>query len=343
MPKIEVVNMLEEFKKGNQEPFSNKLTEEISIRLAKKEQVILLINRRGFSNFVICRECGYVFKCPNCDISLTYHEYSHSLKCHYCNHEEKVPHVCTRCGSEELNFIGSGTQKIEKYLHDNFPDAKVFRMDNDTTRKKNAHEILLNKFSKDGDILIGTQMIAKGLDFPKVTLVGIIQADANLFVPDFRAPEKTFQLIMQVSGRSGRRNIEGQVIIQAMNPEHYAIKFACEDDYIGFYQHEMKIRRIARYSPFYYLINVIFSGTKIRDVFYGGIEFAKEVKRHFDNKIICLGPAMDQTIKINNKYSASVLIKYREQDNILQTINEIVDKYQNDSTYVVVDNYPNVG
>ncbi|MGD9761420.1 MAG: primosomal protein N' [Candidatus Izemoplasmatales bacterium] len=343
MPQVEVVNMLNEFKNGNTEPFSVKLIDAINERINRKEQVILLINRRGFSNFIICRECGFVFKCPNCDISLTYHEFSHSLKCHYCNHEEKTPHQCTRCGSSELSFMGSGTQKIEKYLQEKFPNAKVFRMDNDTTRKKNSHEILLNKFAKEGDILIGTQMIAKGLDFPKVTLVGIIQADSNLFVPDFRAPEKTFQLIMQVSGRSGRRNIEGQVIIQAMNPDHYAIKYACDNDYLGFYQYEMKIRRFARYSPFYYLINLMLSGKQIRDVFYAGIEIAKEIRREFGSKVIVLGPAMDQTLKINNRYLASVLIKYREKEDLLDVINQVVDKYMNDDVFINVDNYSNVG
>ncbi len=343
MPKIEVVNMLEEFKSGNDETFSRKLSEEIKNRLERKEQVILLINRRGFSNFVICRECGFVFKCQNCDISLTYHEYSHSLKCHYCNHEEKIPTVCNRCGSKELSYMGSGTQKIEKYLHELYPEAKVFRMDNDTTRKKNAHEILLDKFAKEGDILIGTQMIAKGLDFPRVTLVGIIQADSNLYVPDFRAPEKAFQLIMQVSGRSGRRNIEGQVIIQAMNPEHYAIKYACDNDYLGFYQEEMKIRRYARYSPFYYLIDLLISGKNIRDVFYTGIEISKELKRQTEKGLIVLGPAMDQAIKINNRYLASVLIKYRDKENLNEMINQIIDKYQSEEVFINVDNYPSFG
>jgi len=343
MPQVEVVNMLEEFKQGNSSPLSIKLVDEINNRLEKKEQIILLINRRGFANFVICRECGFVFKCPNCDISLTYHEFSHSLKCHYCNHEEKTPHVCSKCGSKELSFMGSGTQRIEKYLYENFPSAKVYRMDNDTTRKKNSHETILNKFSKDGDILIGTQMIAKGLDYPKVTLVGIIQADSNLFVPDFRAPEKTFQLIMQVSGRSGRRNIEGNVIIQAMNPEHYAIKYACDNDYQGFYLHEMKIRRLARYSPFYYLINIILTGKQIRDIFFAGLEIAKELKRSFDNKIIVLGPAMDQTMRINNKYQATVLVKYRNEEEISEVINQTIDKYIKEDIFISIDNYSNVG
>jgi len=334
--------MLSEFKSGNDSPFSKKLIEEIDSRLKRNEQVILLMNRRGYANFVICRECGYVFKCPNCDISLTYHEYSNSLKCHYCGHEEKKPNTCIRCGSNELNFMGSGTQKIEKYLSEYFPTAKVYRMDNDTTRKKHSHEIILNKFQNQGDILIGTQMIAKGLDFPRVTLVGIIQADSNLFVPDFRAPEKTFQLIMQVSGRAGRRSIEGQVVIQAMNPEHYAVKYACENDYYGFYQYEMRLRRVARYSPFYYLIEIGFNGKSIRDVFYAGIEFSKQLKR-FDESIIVLGPAIDQTIKIKNKYTAKIMIKYREKKDFYEKINELVDSFSSDDIYISIDNYPNVG
>jgi primosomal protein N' (replication factor Y) len=343
LPKLEIVNMLDEFKNGNDSPFSNKLKDAIHERLSRSEQVILLLNRRGFSNFIICRECGYVFLCPNCDISLTYHEYSHSLKCHYCNHEEKTPHECKRCGSKELNFMGSGTQKIEKNLIEYFPDAKIMRMDNDTTRKKNAHEKLLKRFETEGDILIGTQMIAKGLDFPRVTLVGIMQADSNLFVPDFRAPEKTFQLITQVSGRSGRREIEGEVIIQAMNPEHYAIKYAFESDYVGFYQYEMKIRRFARYSPFYYLLNIIFSGANVRDIFYAGLEFAKELRRSVGNQTIVLGPAMEQTVRINNKYSAQVLIKYRDESDIVKMVNKLVDKYATEDLYITVDNFPNVG
>ncbi|MDD4070258.1 MAG: primosomal protein N' [Candidatus Izemoplasmatales bacterium] len=342
LPRIDIVNMLSEFKSGNDSPFSKKLIEEIDSRLKRNEQVILLMNRRGYANFVICRECGYVFKCPNCDISLTYHEYSNSLKCHYCGHEEKKPNTCIRCGSNELNFMGSGTQKIEKYLSEYFPTAKVYRMDNDTTRKKHSHEIILNKFQNQGDILIGTQMIAKGLDFPRVTLVGIIQADSNLFVPDFRAPEKTFQLIMQVSGRAGRRSIEGQVVIQAMNPEHYAVKYACENDYYGFYQYEMRLRRVARYSPFYYLIEIGFNGKSIRDVFYAGIEFSKQLKR-FDESIIVLGPAIDQTIKIKNKYTAKIMIKYREKKDFYEKINELVDSFSSDDIYISIDNYPNVG
>ena len=343
MPLIEVCDMKKEFISGNSSSFSVKLQDEIKERLSKQEQIILLINRRGHSNFVICRNCGYVFSCPNCDISLTYHEYSHSLKCHYCGHDEKIPKKCSRCESEDLRYMGSGTQKIENELHVLYPNANIVRMDNDNTRRKNAHERLLHEFENKGDILLGTQMIAKGLDFPRVTLVGIIQADNNLYVPDFRAPEKTFQLIMQVSGRAGRRELAGKVIIQAFNPEHYAIKYACNNDYLGFYHHEMNIRRLARYSPFYYIIELKVLGANMRDVFYNGIEVVKYLKRNINNKAIVLGPAIPVVKRIKNRYSCEIMIKYRELGNLNETLHEIMANYQLNDNFISIDRFPNVG
>ncbi|XMB71965.1 primosomal protein N' [Mycoplasmatota bacterium WC30] len=343
MPLIEVCDMKKEFISGNSSSFSVKLQNEIKERLSKKEQVILLINRRGHSNFVICRNCGQVFSCPNCDISLTYHEYSHSLKCHYCGHDEKIPKKCSKCESEDLRYMGSGTQKIENELTALYPDANIVRMDNDTTRRKNAHERLLHNFEQKGDILLGTQMIAKGLDFPRVTLVGIIQADNNLYVPDFRAPEKTFQLIMQVSGRAGRRNLAGKVIIQAFNPDHYAIKYACNNDYLGFYHHEMNIRRLARYSPFYYIIELKVLGGNMRDVFYNGIEVVKYLKRNLNNKAIILGPAIPVVKRIKNRYSCEIMIKYRDLGNLNETLHEMMDKYQLNENFISIDRFPNIG
>ena len=343
MPKLEVVDMKKEFISGNSSSFSIKLQNQISDRLDKKEQVILLINRRGHSNFIICRNCGYVFTCEKCDISLTYHEYTHSLKCHYCGHEEKIPHKCKKCGSEELRYMGSGTQKIEHELSELFPKAKIVRMDNDTTRRKNAHEKLLHEFEESGDILLGTQMIAKGLDFPKVTLVGILQADNNLYSPDFRSCEKTFQLIMQVSGRAGRRDTEGKVIIQAFNPDHYAIKYAYNNDYLGFYEHEMRIRRIAKYSPYYFLIQLTVFGSNMRDVFYNGIEIVKFMKRKLNNQAIILGPAVPIVKRINNRYICEIMIKYRELGNLNEILHHVLDNYQIDDNYVSIDRYVNIG
>ena len=309
----------------------------------KTEQVILLINRRGHSNFIICRNCGYVFTCEKCDISLTYHEYTHSLKCHYCGHEEKIPHKCKKCGSEDLRYMGSGTQKIENELHSLYPNANIIRMDNDTTRRKNAHEKLLHEFEASGDILLGTQMIAKGLDFPKVTLVGILQADNNLYNPDFRSCEKTFQLIMQVSGRAGRRDTEGEVIIQAFNPDHYAIKYACENDYLGFYEHEMRIRRLAKYSPYYYLIQLTVLGSNMRDVFYNGIEIVKYLKRKLNNQSIVLGPAVPIVKRVNNRYICEIMIKYRELGNLNEILKHVMDNYQIDDNFISLDRYVSIG
>ncbi|MFW5889028.1 MAG: primosomal protein N' [Bacillota bacterium] len=342
MPTIKVVNMLEEFKSGNTKEMSEALVEATNRRLEKHEQVILLINRRGYANFMICRECGHVFKCKNCDISLTYHKHVNSLKCHYCSFERAIPKECDNCGSNKLEFMGAGTQKIQAELQENFPGARIFRMDTDTTRKKYAHEKLLHDFQKHGDILIGTQMIAKGLDFPKVTLVGIIQADGNLFVPDFRAPEKTFQLIMQVSGRSGRRDELGEVIIQAYNPNHYAINYAYKNDYIGFYEHEMRLRRIARYSPFYYLIELSISGETINKVMVYGINIVKEIRRKLSESSIILGPAAEFR-KINNRFLTTILIKYKEEPDIIELVRDVLKRYENRDVLIRIDRFPGVG
>jgi primosomal protein N' (replication factor Y) len=342
MPKIEIVNMLEEFKEGHTGDMSRRLMAAIDQRLKNHEQVILLINRRGFSNFVICRDCGHVIKCKNCDISLTYHKHAQHLKCHYCSHEEPVPNTCKNCGSEHLEFMGTGTQKIESSLQEAFPKANIYRMDTDTTTRKNAHEKLLHQFQNKGDILIGTQMIAKGLDFPKVTLVGILQADGNLFVPDFRAPEKTFQLIMQVSGRSGRRDTLGEVIIQAYNPDHYAIKYAYENDYQGFYQHEMRLRRIARYEPFYFLIQLDITGKSIRHVMTFAMKMVKELRRMTKDETILLGPSSD-VIKIKNSYTSSIMIKYKDEPQINSMIKSLISAYTEKDLLIRVDHFPGVG
>ncbi len=205
--------------------FSVQLAEALRLRLEKKEQTVLFLNKRGFSSFVLCRDCGTVVQCPNCDISLTYHRANESLKCHYCSHEEAVPLVCPECESEHIRFFGTGTQKAEEEISKFFPEARVLRMDVDTTRQKGAHERILRQFSEGkADILLGTQMIAKGLDFPNITLVGVLAADTTLHLADFRAAEKTFQLMTQVSGRAGRHELAGEVFIQTYSPEHYAIE-----------------------------------------------------------------------------------------------------------------------
>lgn len=340
MPKMTVVDMKTEFKSGNTSSISKALQEAIESRLAKGEQTILLINRRGYSTFVICRNCGHVVECPNCDITLAYHEIDHSLKCHYCGHKEEVYSKCPKCGSEELKFMGTGTQKIENEIQSLFPQAKIVRMDNDTTRTKNAHEILLNQFELEGDILIGTQMIAKGLDYPNVTLVGIIQADGNLFNADFRAPEKTFQLIVQVAGRSGRHELSGEVVVQVFNPDHYAIRFAVENDYLGFYNYEMQLRKLAKYSPFYFLTQLEISGENMRDVFLRGRDIVKLLRQKLSDESITLGPALPEVARIRNRYLCHIIIKYRKEPLLDDLLFEILDQYQTDNIYISVDKTP---
>ena len=251
LPHVEIVDMRDELKAGNRSMFSSLLFDKIKDRLEKNEQIVLMLNRRGYSSFVICRDCGFVVKCQNCDISLTYHKVSDQLKCHYCSFEIRTPQVCPECGSQHIRYFGTGTQKVEEELAKIVPEARVIRMDVDTTSKKGAHEKLLKAFQEQkADILLGTQMIAKGLDFPNITLVGVLSADSSLHLPDFRASEKTFQLLTQVSGRAGRHELPGEVIIQTYTPEHYSIQFSKNHDFLQFYRYEMMIRKNGQYPPF---------------------------------------------------------------------------------------------
>ena len=227
LPAVSIVDMREEMRSGNRTMFSRELFEKIEDRLAKKEQIILFLNRRGHSSFMMCRDCGYVMQCPHCDISLTYHRVSNEMKCHYCGHDTGVPEICPECSSNHIRYFGTGTQKVEEELLKLLPEARIVRMDVDTTGRKGAHEKLLDHFqSGKADILLGTQMIAKGLDFPNITLVGVLSADTMLHLPDFRSGEKTFQLLTQVSGRAGRHELSGEVVIQTYTPEHYSIEYA---------------------------------------------------------------------------------------------------------------------
>lgn len=250
MPEIEIVDMREELNSGNISMFSRKLFFEMKEALNRKEQIILFLNRRGFSTFVSCRSCGYVFKCPKCDISMTYHKNGY-LVCHYCGHGQMQPKLCPKCKSKYVKHFGTGTERVEEEVKRHFKDVRVLRMDMDTTRNKNSHETIYNSFKNgEGDILIGTQMISKGLDFENVTLVGILAADMSLNIPDYRAAEKTFQIITQVSGRAGRGEKEGKVILQTYNPGHYSLNYAKNYDYEGFYNEEFTSRGLMYYPPF---------------------------------------------------------------------------------------------
>ena len=330
LPKVEIVDMNKSLGKSRGY-FSSSLIESISNCLEKKEQVILLLNRRGYASFVSCKICGYTFKCPNCDITLTYHKSSNTLRCHYCGHGEKVYLNCPECGEKSLNNLGVGTQKIEEELSKIFPNNKIVRMDYDTTSKKGMHEKIIEDFKNhEYDILLGTQMVAKGLDFPNVTLVGVINADTSLNIPDFRSSENTFSLLDQVAGRSGRSEKEGKVIIQTFNPDHYAIKLVKEHDYISFYNMEMQIRRKLKYPPFYYLCNIRISGKDTNYLANEAEKIKRSLERNLDSTII-LGPSNASVFKMNNIYRYNILLKYKYDNDLIPLLNKILEHYKTNS------------
>ena len=330
LPKIEVVDMKDELNKGNKSIFSFKLQEEISEAVKNKNQVILFLNRRGYASFVSCRSCGYVFQCENCDISLTYHKGKNIGRCHYCGYEREIPKECPECNSNYVKPFGVGTQRIEEELKIIFPDFKVLRMDKDTTSKKGSLEEILNKFkNKEADILIGTQMLSKGLDFDNVTLVGILSADMILNFPDFKSFETTFQLITQVSGRAGRSDKEGKVILQTYDTDHYSIRRAINYDFEGFYEDEIKIRKVFGYAPFNNMISVVVSGENENLVkkniqnMYDSIVYLLKGRGINDFEFI-LGPNPCSISKINQNYRWQILFK---DDNIEINLLKGIIKY----------------
>lgn len=327
MPKVEIIDMNKEFKKASGY-FSNTLIDQIKETLERKEQVILFLNRRGYSSFLTCSSCGYVEKCPNCDISLTYHKSSNMLRCHYCGYATKRKKLCPKC-QEEFKDYGIGTEKVEEELKSLIKDAKIIRMDVDTTTTKNAHSKIINSFLEEKyNILVGTQMIAKGLDFPNVTLVGVLNADIGLNFPDFRSSETTFSLLNQVLGRSGRGNKEGKVLIQTFNPEHYAIAYTKNHDYLGFYNEEMKIRKILKYPPYYYICSIKIISKDYNLASKSSYDVVNYLKQNIKNEII-LGPSVCNVFKLNNNYRFQIIIKYKDVNNILEYLNNIEHHYFN--------------
>ncbi|MCA5013563.1 MULTISPECIES: primosomal protein N' [unclassified Enterococcus] len=329
LPTIEVVDMREEVQRKNTSSFSLALQEKLRDRMAKKEQSVLLLNRRGYSSFVMCRDCGYVLPCPNCDISLTLHMDTKTMKCHYCGHEERIPHRCPNCDGDKIRYYGTGTQKVEEELKQLFPESRILRMDVDTTRRKGAHEKILTAFGNhEADILLGTQMIAKGLDFPNVTLVGVLNADTALNLPDFRSSERTFQLLTQVSGRAGRAEKPGEVIIQSFNPEHYAIQLAKAQDYEDFYQKEMYVRHRGDYPPFYFTVQITASHPEENQAAKQMFEIVKELKAGLSDQSILLGPTPNAIMRVNNRYFYQVIIKYKHEPNLQNMLKKILTDTQ---------------
>lgn len=344
LPHVKLIDMREEAKVGNHSTFSSLLKEELEKRIALKEQSVLLLNRRGYSSFVLCRDCGFVLECPNCDISQTLHMDTKTMKCHYCGHEEGIPSICPSCTSRSIRYYGTGTQKVEEELQELIPSARILRMDVDTTRKKGAHERLFNAFeNKEADILLGTQMIAKGLDFPNVTLVGVINADTSLGLPDFRSAEKTFQLLTQVSGRSGRGEKPGEVVIQSYNPEHYAIQYAKKHDYNAFYKREMHLRHISEYSPYYFLIKLSVSHTNEMVAAKKIAEYLEFLKPALSKQAIVLGPTPRSIARTHNRYHFQVMIKYKREDQLTDRLHELLQTTQKEQAkglYISIDYQP---
>src|SRR5580700_5885821 len=324
MPDVEVIDMRQEFLETRKlATFSRRLVETIDERLEHGEQTMLLLNRRGFSSFVACRACGERVECINCSVTLTYHRRDRRMLCHYCNYAQKVPSVCPKCGSEYLHFIGTGSEKVEEELHRDFPEARIARMDRDTVSGKRHFESILHGFREgDFDILVGTQMIAKGHDIPNVTLVGVVSADIGLGLPDFRAAERTFQLLTQAAGRAGRGNLPGIVLIQTLNPEHYAVRLASEQNYDGFYQKEIQFRKLMRYPPFAALANVLVRSQKQEDA----LQMSTELGRMLDpapEGVKVLGPAEAPVPKLKSEFRYQLLLKAADRRLLNQTLRDL--------------------
>lgn len=327
-PLIHIVDMRKEIAKRNFSVFSAELKNAIGKNLENKRQTILFLNRRGYSTFVSCRKCGYVMTCDNCNVSYTYHKGINRLSCHYCGKSIKVPRICPKCGSEYIKYFGAGTEKIEQEVLRLFPQARVLRMDMDTTRRKNSHQTILEDFRKGkADILIGTQMIAKGLDFPNVTLVGVMAADLSLNVGDYRSGENTFQLVSQVSGRAGRADSEGTVYIQTYSPDNYSIRYAAQGDYKGFYNEEIAFRKNMNYPPFTNIFLVMMTGENEYILRQTLSQLAEIMRRYNKNNMFTrLGPTPAVISKINNVYRWQISVKCENEDKIRNYVLFCLDK-----------------
>lgn len=322
LPNCFIVDMAEEIKKGEY-LVSERLQNEIESAASRNEQVILLLNRRGFSTTITCSDCGFTYKCPHCDITLTYHKTKNNLRCHYCGYTIFKSDTCPSCKSD-LNFYGYGTEKLEEELKKMYPDLRILRMDTDTTKGKNGYEKIVEKFKNhEYDILLGTQMISKGLDFPLVSVVGIINADTTLNIPDFRSGERTFDLLYQAAGRAGRKDTIGNVVIQTFNKDNFILKCVAEQDYEKFYQYEMDIRRKLKYPPYYYLVSLKVTSKDYEECSKEATKIVAYLKSHISQNSIVLGPTTSNVFKVNNIYRFQIIIKYRFDKQLIPTLEEL--------------------
>ena len=347
LPAVEVVDLRAELTAGNRSMFSRSLQIELTECLARGEQAILFLNRRGYSTFVSCRSCGYVVRCPHCDITLTYHRTNDVLRCHYCGYAQKNLTSCPECTGRYIRFFGTGTQKVEEELRNLLPSARIERLDYDSTTKKGSHEQILDRFREhQADILLGTQMVAKGLDFEKVSLVGVIAADTILGLPDFRAAERTFQLLTQVSGRAGRHQIPGKVIVQTYTPEHYSIRYAQEHDYIGFYREELIHRKQLNYPPYSKLALIGFSHLDLRQAVRVSNHFVSELRAMVPVETVVHDPVSSPIARIKDRNRLQTMIKYQDRDETVAMINqvlvELLEIYKDRDLQITVDINPYV-
>lgn len=336
LPQVDIVDMTAEMKAGNRTPFSAKLRQRLEICLQRGEQAILFLNRRGHSSFVSCRECGYVVTCPNCSISLTYHRDTDKLQCHYCGHTQPPPTSCPECGSPYIRYFGLGTQKAEQQLQALLPQARILRMDMDTTARKGSHQKLLDEFRNHrADILIGTQMVVKGLDFENVTFVGVLNADMSLFIEDFRAAQNTFNLIAQVVGRSGRGKKEGGALIQTYHPDHHTIHYAAEQNYPAFYQEEIALRRLLNYPPFCDLCAITLTGEDEERVSQVVLALANGLRKVLEQlpETTLIGPSPCRVTKIKNEYRYRILIKCKKDKRMRSVIDSMLKTFYNNREY----------
>ena len=341
LPTVKIIDMAEEMKKRNT-IFSEELINKICDRLISNEQSIILLNRRGYSTVITCKSCGYTYECPHCDITLTYHKSSNNLRCHYCGYTVFKGEECPECKEKALIDYGLGTEKLEQELAKKVPDARIIRMDADTTSTKGSHQEIIDKFKNhEYDILLGTQMISKGLDFPLVTLVGVINADTTLNIPDFRSGERTFSLLSQVAGRAGRGEKKGEVILQTYNPDNFTLKCVQENDYMKFYNYEMNNRHKLDYPPYYYLTSIKIASS---DYDIASKEITK-VKRYLEKNIskksIILGPTTASMFKVKNIYRFQIIVKYKVDPMLQKTLKELDELYKlNTKANIEIDNNP---
>ncbi|GAB3793728.1 primosomal protein N' [Virgibacillus kimchii] len=331
MPSVEIVDMRKELHAGNRSMFSRRLTEKITNCIQKGEQIVLLLNRRGYSTFVMCRDCGFVNECPHCDIALTFHKNTSRLKCHYCSYEESLPAQCPDCESELIRYFGTGTQRVEEALTQLIPEARVLRMDVDTTRRKGAHEKILNQFSnKEADILLGTQMIAKGLDFDNVTLAGVLTADSMLNLPDFRASEKTFQLLTQISGRAGRHDLTGEVIVQTYTPDHYSVELASQYNFQAFFNREMAVRKTFQYPPYVFLALITVSHENKIKAEQVTRQVVQMLLKNVSQNTVVLGPSPSPIPRMKDRYRFQCMVKYRNEPLLREYMQRILAHFNED-------------